>query len=209
METNKISKKLRQRLPLYLDYLKSLPDDVENISATMIARALGLGDVQVRKDLAMISHAGRRRTGRDRRYLEQDIEAAMGFGKDMGTIVIGAGKLGQTLLDYAEFENSGINLLAGFDISPRAEQTLGGKPIYPMRSLGHFCRCYDVRVGIIAVPAESAQVVCDQLIDNGIRAIWNFAPIHLEVPERVIVQNENLAVSLSSLRLQMQENTGF
>lgn len=199
METSIVTKKLLNRLPVYLDYLKSLPDDCENISATAIAKELGVGDVQVRKDLAKISRTGRRRIGRSRQHLIQDIEEFLHFSAKTGTILIGAGKLGQALLDYDGFENSGLNLLAGFDIRPDGKQTSGGKPIYPMSRLEHFCRLYDVRIGIIAVPADSAQEVCDALVGNGITAIWNFAPVPLTVPAHVIVQDENLAISLNTL----------
>ena len=203
METVKISKKLLKRLPVYLAHLKSLPAN-SNVSATSMAKALGLGDVQVRKDLAKVSAAGRRRTGRDRERLIQDIEEYLDFAAETGTIIIGAGKLGRALLDYTGFEESGLNVMAGFDVQPCAEHSEIGKPIYPMSRLESFCRHYDVHIGIIAVPAESAQQVCDTLVACGITAIWNFAPVHLKVPEHVVVQSENLAVSLAALRVQMK-----
>ena len=204
METAKISKKLLKRLPGYLAHLKSLPENT-NVSATSMAKALGLGDVQVRKDLAKVSEAGRRRTGRGREQLIRDIERYLDFAAKTGTVVIGAGKLGRALLDYSGFEESGLNVMAGFDLEPCADQTESGKPIYPMSRLESFCRHYDVYIGIIAVPAESAQSVCDDLVDCGITAIWNFAPVHLKVPDHVIVQSENLAVSLATLRVQMKK----
>ena len=204
METAKISKKLLKRLPGYLAHLKSLPENT-NVSATSMAKALGLGDVQVRKDLAKVSEAGRRRTGRGREQLIRDIERYLDFAAKTGTVVIGAGKLGRALLDYSGFEESGQNVMSGFDLEPCADQTESGKPIYPMSRLESFCRHYDVYIGIIAVPAESAQSVCDDLVDCGITAIWNFAPVHLKVPDHVIVQSENLAVSLATLRVQMKK----
>ena len=205
METAKISKKLLNRLPVYLNYLKSLPDDYENVSATVMARDLNLGDVQVRKDLAKVSAAGRRRTGRSRQQLILDIESYLDITTDTGTILIGTGKLGQALLDYNGFEESGMNLMAGFDINPFADQTSGGKPIYPLNRLESFCRHYNVHIGIIAVPPESAQEICDCLVSCGIKAIWNFAPVSLKVPNDVVVHSENLAVSLTALRLQMKK----
>lgn len=203
MEQNKVSRKLLQRLPLYLDHLRSMPEHSENISATAMAKALGLGDVQVRKDLAKVSHAGRRRIGRSREQLIRDIENFLDFSAETGTILVGAGKLGQALLDYSGFEESGLNVMAGFDIEPPSGRTQSGKPIYPMSRLESFCKHYNVRIGIIAVPAENAQAVCDCLIACGISAIWNFAPTHLRVPEYVLVQSEDLSLSLSSLRLQL------
>lgn len=203
METVKISKKLLKRLPIYLAHLKSLPENT-NVSATSIAKALGLGDVQVRKDLAKVSEAGRRRTGRSRDQLMCDIEEYLDFAAHTGAVIVGAGKLGRALLDYGGFAESGLNVMAGFDLQPWADRAESGKPIYPMSRLESFCRHYDVGIGIITVPAESAQRVCDSLVACGITAIWNFAPIHLRVPEHVVVQSENLAVSLTALRMQMK-----
>ena len=203
MEPKPVSRKLLKRLPVYLNYLKNLPEDSPNVSATAMARALELGDVQVRKDLAKIS-TGRRRTGRNRHQLMQDIEEYLNFAEETGTIVVGAGKLGRALLDYAGFEEAGFNVMAGFDIEPSIDISEGGKPIYPVGRLEHFCKHYDVHIGVIAVPAESAQRVCDSLVSCGVRAIWNFAPIHLQVPDYVIVQSENLAISLTALRMQLK-----
>lgn len=204
MEPITISKKILKRLPVYLGYLKSLPESAENVSATAMARALGLGDVQVRKDLAKVSHEGRRRTGRSREQLIWDIEQYLDFAAKTGTVIVGAGKLGRALLDYSGFEESGLNVMAAFDIDPIAEQSETGKPIYPMNRLETFCKHYHVPIGIIAVPAENAQQVCDYLIDCGVLAIWNFAPVHLKVPKNVVVQSENLAISLTALRMQLR-----
>ena len=176
MKPKPVSRKLLKRLPVYLNYLKNLPEDSPNVSATAMAKALELGDVQVRKDLAKIS-TGRRRTGRNRHQLMQDIEEYLNFAEETGTVVVGAGKLGRALLDYAGFEEAGFNVMAGFDIEPSIDISEGGKPIYPFSRLEHFCKHYDVHIGVIAVPAESAQSVCDTLVACGVRAIWNFAPM--------------------------------
>jgi len=209
MEPNKISKKLLKRLPLYLNHLKSMPEETRNISATALANALGLGDVQVRKDLAKVSHAGRRRTGRSKEQLIMDIENYLDLVTQTGTVIVGAGKLGQALLDYDGFEEFGLNIMAGFDILSSEKMSQSGKPIYPISRLEAFCKCYDVHIGIITVPARSAQSVCDQLVSCGVSAIWNFAPVHLSVPNHVVIQNENLAVSLTSLNLQLRGKRGI
>lgn len=204
MEPAKVSKKMLKRLPVYLAYLKELPEEVTHISATSLAKALGLGHVQVRKDLAKISGGGRRRTGHLKEKLIQDIGQFLDYSSVTYTVLVGAGKLGQALLDYTGFEASGLNILAGFDIHPTASRTDSGKPIYPMTRLESFCKCHDVPIGIIAVPADAAQEVCDQMISCGIRAIWNFAPVRLRVPGNVVVQSENLAISLTALRMQLR-----
>ncbi len=204
METTKVSRKLLQRLPLYLNHLKTLPDGSDQVSATAIAAALGLGHVQVRKDLAKVSGEGRCRTGRSREQLIADIEKYLDVTSATSTIVVGTGKLGQALMDYGGFEESGLNVMAGFDMNPTARQTETGKPIYALSRLESFCRCYDVRIGIIAVPPEKAQDICDGLVACGIRAIWNFAPVRLTVPDHVALQSENLTVSLSARRMQLK-----
>ena len=204
MESSKISRKLLKRLPIYLNYLKSLPGEDQNISATTIANALGLGHVQVRKDLAKVAHEGRRRTGRSRDLLIQDIEEYLDFATATSTIIVGAGKLGQVLMDYPGFEESGLNIMAGFDPNPTAKRSESGKPIYAMNRLSAFCKCYDVRIGIIAVPSEWAQAVCDDLVACGIQAIWNFTPIHLKVPKNIVIQSEDVSLSISTLRMHLR-----
>ena len=205
MEPKTVSKTLLGRLPNYLNYLKTLPDNTVNISAPKIAQALNLGEVLVRKDLAKISSGGRKRLGYIRKDLIQDIEQFLNTNNATHAIIVGAGKLGQSLLDYNCFEDSGIRILAGFDTQPAAPMTAGGKPIFSMRRLRSFCRCYGVDIGIITVPEDQAQRVCNQLVDCGIQAIWNFAPAHLNVPDYVTVQNENLDLSLTMLRMQIKD----
>lgn len=204
MESKKVSKRLLSRLPEYLNYVKSLPEGTEHISATKIAEALGLGDVMVRKDLAKVSSGARRKLGYVREKLICDMESFLDINTSTGAVVIGAGKLGQALLDYSGFEETGLDILAGFDERPSAKKSDKGKPVFSMEKLEPFCISHDVRIGIIAVPSASAQAVCDRLVACGIHAIWNFAPVHLSLPEEIVVQNENLAVSLTALRLQMR-----
>jgi len=204
MEPAKISRTLLKRLPAYLQFLKELPETEQMVSATVIANALGLGDVQVRKDLAKISGEGRCRTGRSRDQLIRDIEECMENSAATATVIVGAGNLGQALLDYSGFEDSDIHVLACFDSNPSKKQTATGKPIYSMSRLESFCRCYDVRIGIIAVPAENAQAVCDGLIACGIQAIWNFAPVQLKVPEHILLHSEDLSISVQPLCAQLK-----
>lgn len=200
-----ISKSVLKRLPGYLSYLKSIPGDASPyISATALANALGMGEVQVRKDLAMVSDGGRPKVGYQREGLIRDIEQFLGYDNATEAVLIGAGKLGQALLDYVGFGAYGLDILAGFDIAPSAAATAGGKPIYPVGELQRFCKEHKVLMGIIAVPTDCAQSVCNLLIDCGIKAVWNFAPTHLEVPKSILVQNENMAMSLAVLSMHLQ-----
>lgn len=203
MEAKKISVPLLMRLPGYLDYLYSLPEeDNATVSATAIAFALGLGDVMVRKDLALVSKGGKRRIGHQRDQLIQDIEEFLDRNNVSNAVLVGAGKLGQALMSYEEFEAQGLNILAGFDKEPVENPEECAKPIYSMDKLKAFCYRNRVRIGIITVPAAYAQEVCDKMVDCGIEAIWNFAPVNLNVPEHILVQSINLAASLSVLRMQ-------
>ena len=205
MERKEISKSVLKRLPVYLSYLKSLPDGTATyISATALANALSMGEVQVRKDLAMVSDGGRPKIGYLREGLMDDISQFLGYDNTTDAILVGAGKLGQALLGYSGFEAYGLNILAAFDVDPVANQTDEGKPIFTMEELENFCRINKVLMGIITVPAAQAQQVCDKLIACGIKAIWTFAPVHLEVPPNILVQNENMATSLAVLSMHLQ-----
>ncbi len=205
MEQKKISKSVLKRLPGYLAYLKSLPDgSATHISATALANALGMGEVQVRKDLAMVSDGGRPKIGYLRESLIDDIEQFLGYDNTTDAVLIGAGKLGQALMGYKGFNAYGLNILAAFDRDPKIEKTEEGKPVYPIEKLESFCRSHKVLMGIITVPGESAQEVCDKLIQCGIKAVWSFAPSHLEVPDNILVQYENMATSLAVLSMHLQ-----
>ena len=205
MEKKAISKSVLKRLPGYLAYLKNMPENAPaNISATALANALGMGEVQVRKDLAMVSDGGRPKIGYMRESLIDDIEQFLGYDNTTDAVLIGAGKLGQALMGYKGFDEYGLNVLAAFDVAPKMDRTEEGKPIYPLEKLASFCRTHKVLMGIITVPAEAAQTVADQLIAGGIKAIWNFAPTHLDVPANILVQNENMATSLAVLSVHLQ-----
>ena len=205
MDKKTISKSVLKRLAGYLAYLKSMPENApSHISATALANALGMGEVQVRKDLAMVSDGGRPKIGYLRESLIDDIEQFLGYDNTTDAVLIGAGKLGQALMAYKGFDEYGLNILAAFDAAPTREKTDEGKPIYHIDKLAQFCRTHKVLMGIITVPAEGAQAVADQLITGGIKAIWNFAPTHLDVPANILVQNENMATSLAVLSVHLQ-----
>lgn len=205
MERKEISKSVLKRLPGYLSYLKGMPEGGSPyISATALAAALGMGEVQVRKDLAMVSDGGRPKVGYLRERLIDDISQFLGYDNTTDAILVGAGKLGQALLGYIGFEAYGLNILAAFDEKPQADKTDDGKPILGMDKLESFCHSNKVLMGIITVPAAFAQQVCDKLISCGIKAIWNFAPVHLDVPSNILVQNENMATSLAVLSMHLQ-----
>ncbi len=205
MKTVSVMKSTLGRLPIYLEYLKSEEaSECENISATIIAKALGLGEVQVRKDLSAVSGAGRPKLGYKRKALVKRLEAVLGRNETTKAVIVGAGKLGNALLEYNGFSEYGIELVAAFDIDEaKIGKTESGKDIFPLALLGEYCKENSVKVGIITVPSSVAQEICDIMTDNGVTAIWNFAPCALSVPEGVLLSQENLALSLAHLKIQM------
>lgn len=206
VERKEISKSVLKRLPGYLTYLKNMPEDAPaHISATALANALGMGEVQVRKDLALVSDGGRPKIGYLRESLIDDIEQFLGYDNTTDAVLVGAGKLGCALLGYQGFDEYGLNILAAFDVDAnKTGMDESGKPVYTLDKLPSFCKAHKILMGIITVPSSHAQEVCDLMIANGIKAIWNFAPAHLEVPDNILVQTQNMASSLAVLSMHLQ-----
>ncbi len=204
-----ISNQTVKRIPFYLGYLQSaLAAGTENTSATVIARALNLNEVQVRKDLAAVSQSGGRpRTGYVIKDLVSDIEDFLGLNNNDEAVLVGAGHLGKALLSYKGFDEYGLKIVAGFDSDEAAMgMEYNEKMIFPLNKLVDLTKRLNIRIGIITVPAGAAQGVCDMLVEAGCLAIWNFAPVHLNVPEGIMVQNENMAASLLLLSRHLQEH---
>ena len=190
-----------QRLPDYLNCLKSLMQSgVTTVSAKTVSEILGLGEIQVRKDLASVSAGGKPKIGYVTRELIKDLELFLGYHDSHDAVLVGAGKLGKALLSYEGFKEYGLNIVAAFDTkgSDTEIEDISGK-ILPVDSLSDLCRRLQIRIGIITVPAASAQGICDILVQSGVLAIWNFAPTHLHVPANILVKNENMAASLAVL----------
>lgn len=195
-----VSKATLGRIPRYLDLLKEMsPEKVPYISATTISRELSLGEIQVRKDLANVSGAGRPRLGYATDELIEKLEDCLGHNKLTSAVLVGAGKLGKALLQYGGFENFGVKITSAFDLNEQILDFNSKTKILPMSEFDSFCRENNIRLGIITVGEGSAQEVCDQMVKSGIEAIWNFAPCKLHVPEGVLLQSENLALSLAHL----------
>ena len=200
MSDHSISKATLGRLPEYLRLLKSIEKEHQTISATVIAKYLGFGEVQVRKDLGVVSGKGKPKIGYVTSELIERLEYCLGRNNLCQVVIVGAGKLGRALLDYQGFSDYGLEIVAAFD-SAVDDVTFSesGKPIYPMREFEGFCYKCDIKIGVITVPKSAAQEICDLMVKNNISAIWNFAPEILHVPDNVVVQQENLALSLAYL----------
>lgn len=206
-KTPAISIQTLKRLPLYLSYLKTLDRErIKIISSPVIARGLGFNEVQVRKDLAAIKSGGRPRTGYLLEKLIADLETFLGYGNINEAVLAGVGQLGRALLTYKGFDDFGMNIVVGFDVDEKVVGTeIGDKKILHLDKLTGLCQRMHINIGIITVPAAEAQAVCNRMIEAGIQAIWNFAPVQLEVPEHILVQNENMASSLAILSKHLKK----
>lgn len=200
--TPNITLQALQRMPYYLQYLKEMQKKgVKSIASTVIGNDLKLNEVQVRKDLASIcTTQGKPKSGFIVEELILNMEEYLGYNNSMDAVLVGAGSLGKALMSFREFDSYNLNIVGAFDID---EELIGkvvcGKQIFPLDKLEELCHRMHVYIGIITVPADFAQSVCDKLIASGIRGIWNFAPVRLSVPEHILIQNENLAASLAVL----------
>ena len=205
MEKSLISKATLGRLPLYLEHLRKMNKNNEMyVSATMIAKDLYLGEVQVRKDLNAVSGAGKPKIGYEIEELIRSIESVLGYDNLTNAVIVGAGKLGKALLNYVGFEEFGVKIMAAFDIivtEPQLEKSQ--KQILPMEQFGEYCKNNNVKIGIISVNSEASQDICDLMIANGIVAIWNFTSVNLYVPKGILLKQENLALSLAYLNNQL------
>ena len=195
------------RIPRYLNYLKELPlEEGAHISATTIAKELNLGEVQVRKDLSMVSGAGRPKVGYEMQTLIRQLEDCLGYNQLTRAVLVGAGRLGRALLQYDGFRHYGVEIAAAFDSNDHVLGVDSKTEILPMHQFTAFCKEHNIELGIITVGEGSAQIVCDQMIQSGIAAIWNFAPCKLKVPDTILLQNENLALSLAHLKTRLSYN---
>lgn len=197
-----VSRQAFLRMPQYLQYLKQLKkENINIVAAPSVADALGFGEVQVRKDLAAVSSIkGKPKSGFPVDGLISDIELFLGYHNAQQAVLVGVGSLGQALLSYKGFAQYGLEILMAFDNNDALiGQKINDKYILSTNQLSDMCRRLNIHIGIITVPENQAQIICDQLVAGGVLAIWNFAPVHLHTPENILVQNENMAASLALL----------
>lgn len=189
-----------QRLPIYLNFLKSEGTTEGFVSSGAIARALNMGEVLVRKDLAYTSAQGRTRVGYKRSELIAALEDYLGCNDVKNAVIVGAGGLGSALLSYGGFENYGIKIVAAFDNDgAKIGLDFCGKPVYDVAEAKKRIDELDVKLAVICVPAKYAQGVAEVLAECGVKFILNFAPVLLRVPEGVTVRNVDLAANLAIL----------
>ena len=194
------------RLSLYLRCLEGWRrDGRQTASSHDLAEALGVGDAQVRKDLAYLGGLGRRGVGYRVNDLAAGIRSALGIDREWPAVLVGAGNLARALLRYRGFPERGFRLAGLFDSDPRkVGQRIEGLEVFAMVDLGRRARALRAELGIIAVPWESAQEVGEALASAGVRGVLNFAPGVLRLPPGVAVVNVDLTIQLEQLAFQVQ-----
>ena len=199
--------KALHRLPLYLRVLREWGrEGRSHASGAVLAAALGLDPILVRKDLARTGVRGTPRVGFPIAELVAELERLTGAASEQTAVLAGVGRLGSALLGYPGFRKQGLRIVAAFDAAPeRCNLVLSGTPVFSAGAITEMVMRLGVPLGLLPVPAERAQRVAEQMVAGGIRAIWNFTPARLEVPDEVLVQREDLAVSLAVLLHRIQE----
>lgn len=201
MDNRGISQAVIRRLPRYYRYLGELLENgVERISSNDLSKRMKVTASQIRQDLNNFGGFGQQGYGYNVKYLYTEIGKILGLEEDHKIIIIGAGNLGQALANYAAFEKRGFILNGIFDVNPRLEGVaIRGVPIRMMDELKSFVQKNDVEIAVLTIPKEKAIEVANMLVENGVRAIWNFAHTDLNLPDNIIVENVHLSESLMQL----------
>ena len=203
MEEREISRAVIRRLPRYYRYLGELLENgVERISSNDLSKRMKVTASQISQDLNNFGGFGQQGYGYNVKYLYTEIGKILGLEEDHNIIIIGAGNLGQALANYAAFENRGFILKGIFDVNPRLQGvSIRGVPIRMMDDLKAFVQNNDneIDIAVLTIPKEKAIEVANMLVENGVRAIWNFAHTDLNLPDNVVVENVHLSESLMQL----------
>ncbi len=201
MEEKEISQAVIGRLPRYFRYLGELRDEgVERISSQELSELMKVTASQIRQDFNNFGGFGQQGYGYNVEYLYNEIGKILGLDRKHNFIIIGAGNLGQALGNYTNFERRGFLFKGIFDMDPKlAGKEVRGVRVMPMEKLEEFVRDNDVDIAVLTIPKTGAVEVAEKLVKNGVRAIWNFAHVDLNVPEGVMVENVHLSDSLMKL----------
>lgn len=207
MEAKQISKAVIKRLPRYYRYLgELLEDNVERISSNDLSKKMRVTASQIRQDLNNFGGFGQQGYGYNVKYLYTEIGKILGLDTVHPMIIVGAGNLGQALANYVEFEKRGFKLVGIFDVNPVLEGiAVRGIEIQMISDLPFFLKENNVEIAILTLPKNKAVDMADILIENGIKAIWNFAHVDLDTPDGVIVENVHLSESLMTLSYNLSQ----
>ena len=206
METKELSRAVIGRLPRYYRYLGELNDEgVERISSQELSEMMKVTASQIRQDLNNFGGFGQQGYGYNVKYLYDEIGTILGLDRKHNLILIGAGNLGQALANYVNFEKRGFIIRGIFDMDERIHgRIIRGIPIRPMEEIGDFMKDNDIDIAVLTIPKTGAVKVAEQLVSYGIKGIWNFAHIDLNVPEHIKVENVHLSESLMRLSYNLK-----
>jgi len=188
-----------RRLPWYLSNVKLLKNKGEQyVSSTQISKEINIDASQIAKDLSYVNISGRTRVGYDIDELIAVLEDFLGFTNMHKAFLFGVGSLGGALLRDSGLKHFGLEIVAAFDVNPETiGKSINGIPIFHSDEFLQKMEEYKVNIGVLTVPIEIAQDITDKMVDGGIKAVWNFTPFRIRVPENIVVQNTSLYAHLA------------
>jgi len=209
LQDNRISEAVIHRLPKYYRYLSELETaGIERVSSSRMSHEMNLNASQIRRDLNCFGGFGQQGYGYHVSRLKQEIMRILGIGASYQAVIVGAGNIGQALLKYRHFADEGYHIVAVFDSDPELiGREVGGVKIRSASELSGFVKENNVDIAIITVPKNYAQKTADELVSLGVKGIWNFAPVDVQVRRGVSVENVHLSDSLYILSYHMREKS--
>ena len=208
-EADKVPEPTLRRLPWYLSNIKLMKEKGEQyVSSTQISKEIHIDASQIAKDLSYVNISGRTRVGYNIDALIEVLESFLGFTNMHKAFLFGVGSLGAALLRDSGLHHFGLEIVAAFDVNPElVGKDLNGIPIFHSDDFEAKMKEYDVNIGVLTVPINIAQEITDKMVDGGIKAVWNFTPFRIRVPENIVVQNTSLYAHLAVMfnRLNFNE----
>ena len=208
-EADKVPEPTLRRLPWYLSNINLMKEKGEQyVSSTQISKEINIDASQIAKDLSYVNISGRTRVGYNIDALIEVLESFLGFTNMHKAFLFGVGSLGAALLRDSGLHHFGLEIVAAFDVNPElVGKDLNGIPIYHSDDFEAKMKEYDVNIGVLTVPINIAQEITDKMVDGGIKAVWNFTPFRIRVPENIVVQNTSLYAHLAVMfnRLNFNE----
>lgn len=198
-DRDKVPEPTLRRLPWYLSNIKLMKERGEQfVSSTQISKEINIDASQIAKDLSYVNVSGRTRVGYEIDTLIRVLEDFLGFTNMHKAFLFGVGSLGGALLRDSGLSHFGLEIVAAFDVNPRlVGTTIDGIPIYHSDEFPARMHDYDVNIGVLTVPIGIAQAITDKMVEGGIKAVWNFTPFRIRVPEHIVVQNTSLYAHLA------------
>ena len=208
-EADKVPEPTLRRLPWYLSNIKLMKEKGEQyVSSTQISKEINIDASQIAKDLSYVNISGRTRVGYNMDALIEVLESFLGFTNMHKAFLFGVGSLGAALLRDSGLHHFGLEIVAAFDVNPElVGKDLNGIPIFHSDDFEAKMKEYDVNIGVLTVPINIAQEITNKMVDGGIKAVWNFTPFRIRVPENIVVQNTSLYAHLAVMfnRLNFNE----